>query len=226
MSRLALILLSSIPLLACEPTRISPLKTSSNIVVVVKSGDRPFSRSKVVITKVGMESQAIRTGQTDRHGRVHLQDLPVGDYIVWSAEWPALTWWKEILVTSDLHEYSEVLIQVPRPKTIRLTALEGTIFYPGGAAMAGARVEVKDHSHHGLLASGVTDASGRFSEDLPRGKYELWVSSPELHTAVIPLRITKDGSNARKAVRVTMKPRVSQCGDQWNPYEYEIATDE
>ena len=160
--------------------------------------------------------------------RVHIRKLPAGNYVIVSSEWPPNTWWKAMRVDPS-GGARQVTLEIPRPTTIRLAAIAGVVFGPGGAALAGGKVAIEKPGRHGdtTIASAQTDATGSFMATLAQsGDYILRVSSPGLHTAIIPIHFDNRDPIAWSRFRLTMKPVVSECGEPWNPYAYEISKSE
>jgi Carboxypeptidase regulatory-like domain len=225
---LGIVLFSAISLNACEPTRQAYQRVPPRFVITVALRDgQPLSGSTIVITQAGTY-KTVRTKKTDRHGHIYIQTLPAGDYLVSSSEWPLRTWWREILVDPETREAPKVvIIEIPRPKTIRLASVEGIVLDPGGAPMQAARIEVEKPRQQGkVVAWTFSDGNGRFVSALPKGDYTLRVSSPtgDMHAAVIPVHVDQTDSAAWPGFRLTMKTRSSECAEQWNPYAYDIAS--
>jgi hypothetical protein len=149
--------------------------------------------------------EVVRSVKTDAHGHGEIHDLEPGTYNIVS---PVSNDVAEVLPRGGVDMLRVVARFDHAP--IEVAHVMATITDVTGAVIPKAVVvlEAVDDSRS-PVAAGTTDASGSISLETPQGEYLLRVASPGFHTALVPIRVTKDGWPA-----FTLVLQIGSCPGQ------------
>jgi subtilisin family serine protease len=133
------------------------------VTVTVTGNGKPTADALVTLTS----AVVTRTARTDSAGRVELGRVPAGDYTLTVAHFGQLTRSQQVTVAAGTAPLLTVDLSAAAPWH-RVT---GVVRDPSGRPLAGVPVKLAGEPVPGF----VTDSSGRFTGQLPEGRYDLLV---------------------------------------------------
>ncbi|MBQ7776671.1 MAG: carboxypeptidase regulatory-like domain-containing protein, partial [Lachnospiraceae bacterium] len=176
-----------------KETEPEPETKTGDLEVTVKEEEsgEVIPGADVVITD--KDGNKVGEGTTDENGKVIVEDLPVGDYVVTVEKVPEGYEKPEESesVTVPEGDVGKAEVVVPEPETgdLEITVTDERT----GDEVPGAKVEVKDEKGN-MVAEGTTDKDGKVVvEDLPTGKYTVTITeAPDDYTVTTDKEVTQE----------------------------------
>jgi len=204
------VLLASVVCAEDVTVQMKPLESSSRVQVTVILGGKPSKGVKVEFYSDGR--QFFFSALTDEHGIVTPPELVPGDYNVVAALDEDVSASLRLHVVSG-HKVSKVSVDLTErfaqsrdelqrleklPIRDHVQAFQGVVVDPSpfGAFIPSAKIRIlrKGSEEEIVVLRLSADQRGHFSAQLADGLYIGFFYSPGFRTAVLPFKVTKDGS--------------------------------
>ncbi len=217
---------------SCETVPVFEKSTSNVQIKILRKGS-PSAGTEVLVDRLNEDAVLEHfTRTSDRDGFLHLRNLRVGGryeiHIVESAsngQTYDLAWLYLQIVDEGHPRTSEFVLEVPeRPRVQPLGALSGTVVDVTGEGIQDTTIEVTDigSSPSQFVTRGWTDPRGRFSFQVPDGRYEVIFTKAGFQRARLILTVASDRLDAWHGFRLTMD--IGGEG-RYKPYPYSVAED-